>query len=360
MVRSGRPPSMTGTRSGATLARWPTGRRLHRSRRRWGPSCSPWRPSWPCARPTVRPVWPSTPCRSASDRCSCPPGWRTPTRRSCGGTNIGRKLAGGRRRRRGGRRQRLPGDVAPQLGIGHRRDPRMAPGAGAISRPPSPRRARHVPPADPGSATSRRATSASGRPRSGTPTTPSTTASSRPCDTPGSSRWKCCTPITRVGSGRSVGSHSRRSTRVGGCARSSGTGTSTAPIPGISARARELRGRRRGVRPLHGPVLAPARAAARRSRRRSRRAAGARRRLRAGRADAPSSSRGSGRAAGRRRRPVGAVRRGGARAPPGRRRAARRRRGAAVRRRRVRRRARAARRALHGRPGRGACARWRA
>ena len=54
------PPSMTGTRSGATLSRWPTGRRLHRSRRRWAPSCSRWRPSSPCGRPTGPPASPST------------------------------------------------------------------------------------------------------------------------------------------------------------------------------------------------------------------------------------------------------------------------------------------------------------
>ena len=45
--------------------------------------------------------------------------------------------------------RRPPRDVAPQLGIGHRGDPRMAPGAYRSARPPRPRRARQLPPPDP-------------------------------------------------------------------------------------------------------------------------------------------------------------------------------------------------------------------
>ena len=84
------------------------------------------------------------------------------------------------RYRSGVGRRHPPRDVAPQLGVGHRRDPRMAPGTERSSRPPRPCRARHASAPRSETSMSLGATSASGRARSGIPTTPTTPTSSRP------------------------------------------------------------------------------------------------------------------------------------------------------------------------------------
>ena len=123
--------------------------------------------------------------------------------------------------------------------------------------------------------------------------------------------------------------------------------------PAAYSRSSDVRGCRRGVRPVHGPLLVPARGTDARAGRGPARPVGARRRLR------PGSPHGrAGRPAGSHRRvcrrSLGVLRRRQPPAAPAGRRPPGRRRGSAVRRRALRRRPRPARRALHGRSDRRA------